>query len=248
MEIESVDVPFEELKSYLEARKKAKTFFTSESGIFSFENLETLRKLKEISSTELRKVFGSEDQVGRFYSYEKKCIECLERIKFHTSKTQFLEYLFENPAGRSYCAFKCETCTPKVQKYNKEKDEETLQNNTSYFIQNYLDSEKVWKSGIKNWDKIQQLSHIPVYWEVIADYIKATQYQAFLNTPYWKAVSERRKIRANFQCQLCSSNQKLAVHHPNYDFHGYELQNINSLTVLCSECHEKHHDIKSVAD
>lgn len=33
----------------------------------------------------------------------------------------------------------------------------------------------------------------------------------------------------------------LGARRPNYDFHGYELQNIAKLKCLCKDCHEKFH-------
>jgi len=68
------------------------------------------------------------------------------------------------------------------------------------------------------------------------------EYSDFLKTPYWKGVSEKKKSQAEFKCQLCSSNANLATHHRTYETHGYEINYLKDLIVLCKECHSKFHE------
>ena len=76
--------------------------------------------------------------------------------------------------------------------------------------------------------------------ERIAEYIKKMTYSDFLKTPYWSIISEARKRNSN-GCACCGSTEKLEVHHPVYDWHGYEHEHFNELTVLCHNCHTKIH-------
>lgn len=65
----------------------------------------------------------------------------------------------------------------------------------------------------------------------------------FLSTPYWTAIAAKKKIKAHYCCELCNSQKLLNVHHKTYEHHGYELDNMNDLIVLCSDCHKKFHNI-----
>lgn len=67
-------------------------------------------------------------------------------------------------------------------------------------------------------------------------------YHDFLETPYWKTISEKVKIKANYRCQLCNSNIGLNTHHRCYDNHGDELHHMKDLICVCEECHNNHHN------
>lgn len=66
-------------------------------------------------------------------------------------------------------------------------------------------------------------------------------YSAFLNTIYWKTVSEEVKRRAGYRCQLCNSDKNLNAHHRCYDHKGTEVLHMEDLICLCHDCHEHHH-------
>lgn len=72
--------------------------------------------------------------------------------------------------------------------------------------------------------------------------VKKMDYSQFLRTPYWKVISEIVRRKADYKCILCSSSEKLNVHHRTYDNHGDELHNLEDLILLCGKCHEKFHD------
>lgn len=67
----------------------------------------------------------------------------------------------------------------------------------------------------------------------------ATDYEAYLRTPAWKAKRAQALDRALNACQLCESRHGLEVHHRTYANLGNERP--ADLTVLCSRCHQWHH-------
>lgn len=64
-------------------------------------------------------------------------------------------------------------------------------------------------------------------------------YPSYLRTEHWKRF--RKIIRKRGGCQVCSSSEKLEVHHLTYQFLGKELP--KHVKLLCSECHSESHDI-----
>lgn len=72
----------------------------------------------------------------------------------------------------------------------------------------------------------------------IANYIKSMNYRDFLRTPYWIMISDARKADSN-GCVCCGSTNRLEVHHPTYDWHGYEHRHFMELVPLCHKCHAK---------
>lgn len=71
--------------------------------------------------------------------------------------------------------------------------------------------------------------------------LAAMPYREFLNTSYWWAVSRYKKYRSG-SCELCNSTTHLHAHHRTYKNRGREVFHLNDLTVLCSDCHAKHHE------
>lgn len=71
--------------------------------------------------------------------------------------------------------------------------------------------------------------------------LKKMKYSAYLQSNHWKRKRSKSLSRAKYRCQLCNSDQDLNVHHRTYKNLGKE--DYSDLTVLCTMCHEKHHDI-----
>lgn len=86
---------------------------------------------------------------------------------------------------------------------------------------------------ISSWspDKIEELAHE----------LKALSHDDFCKTRYWHLVKEVVKSRALYRCQLCNSDIHLCIHHRTYATKGYEHQNFQDLTCLCSSCHYLFH-------
>jgi 5-methylcytosine-specific restriction endonuclease McrA len=72
------------------------------------------------------------------------------------------------------------------------------------------------------------------------DKLKHMPYKDYLETEHWKITRKKALKRANYKCQLCSSNEELNVHHNTYENRGNEKD--EDLIVLCHHCHSKFHD------
>ncbi len=70
-------------------------------------------------------------------------------------------------------------------------------------------------------------------------------YDQYLRTPEWKEKRSGALKRAGYACQVCSSNEKLHVHHRTYLRRGSELD--ADLTVLCEKCHSLFHEKSKLA-
>ena len=68
-------------------------------------------------------------------------------------------------------------------------------------------------------------------------------YYEYLKTDKWKVVRRLALDYAGHKCQLCSSKERLNVHHNNYLNLGNET--LKDVVVLCRKCHEKFHNIKA---
>jgi len=72
--------------------------------------------------------------------------------------------------------------------------------------------------------------------------LKNMKYEEFLQTDYWKMVSEQARINAHYKCQLCGCNdKKLNVHHNTYEHRGEEFKHMEDLICLCEDCHNFYH-------
>jgi 5-methylcytosine-specific restriction endonuclease McrA len=70
---------------------------------------------------------------------------------------------------------------------------------------------------------------------------RKSNYAHSLNSEYWKEV--RQKILArDRKCVKCGSVLFLEVHHKTYIHKGDELEYLEDLILLCSNCHQKEHN------
>lgn len=68
-------------------------------------------------------------------------------------------------------------------------------------------------------------------------------YRRFLQTPFWKELSERVKAAAG-KCARCDSVESPQSHHRVYREDWFETQP-EDLEVLCRTCHKKEHGIRT---
>ncbi len=71
--------------------------------------------------------------------------------------------------------------------------------------------------------------------------LRRMDYDAFLQTAYWFAVSSVVKSNARMRCQVCNESDGLTAHHRTYDTHGREHENLCDLVALCRGCHGLFH-------
>jgi len=129
------------------------------------------------------------------------------------------------------------------QSYKNESQNEQgkIEKTTSSYIESYLNPNQKWDRTTSGRQRIDLIRGANVNWVAISDHIKEMDYQAFLATPYWKAIAAHTKYRAGYRCQLCNYSANLATHHRSYHIHGREHAHLNDLIVLCNNCHQKFH-------
>jgi 5-methylcytosine-specific restriction endonuclease McrA len=69
------------------------------------------------------------------------------------------------------------------------------------------------------------------------------EYQVYLQTDYWKAVSQEVKHRAGYKCQACNTPHDLEAHHRTYVNRGKEMEHLEDLICLCGVCHGRIHGV-----
>ena len=69
---------------------------------------------------------------------------------------------------------------------------------------------------------------------------RAREYRQFLQTPFWRDLSRRKKREAGYRCSECGSSQRLECHHLRYPANWFDTDLID-LEVLCRGCHKKRH-------
>ena len=86
------------------------------------------------------------------------------------------------------------------------------------------------------WDALPML-----FWRGVLNSaeLRSIPYVDFLQTQYWRAVSEHLKTEYPW-CALCTEPLAgpLEVHHRTYKHRGSEWEHLEDLAVLCHECHD----------
>jgi hypothetical protein len=65
-------------------------------------------------------------------------------------------------------------------------------------------------------------------------------YTIYLRSPLWRLRRRIWIVRAGGRCQRCHSRHRLTIHHRTYRRLGHERR--ADVTVLCWDCHRRHHD------
>ena len=73
--------------------------------------------------------------------------------------------------------------------------------------------------------------------------LRAMPYRDYLQTGHWMRVRSASLRRYEYRCALCFSPRQLEVHHRTYERLGCERD--ADVTVLCSNCHSRHHEAKA---
>lgn len=69
---------------------------------------------------------------------------------------------------------------------------------------------------------------------------RKSNYALSLNSDNWKEVRQR-VIARDRKCQHCGSSLYLEVHHKTYKHKVNELEHLEDLILLCSNCHQNEH-------
>ena len=67
------------------------------------------------------------------------------------------------------------------------------------------------------------------------------EYKKYLQTDYWKSVSDAVRDRAGRKCQTCNGTETLQAHHRSYEHLGSEMEHLDDLICLCQKCHRIFH-------
>ncbi|MGL5190156.1 MAG: hypothetical protein ACRC7S_10980 [Cetobacterium sp.] len=212
---------------------------------------EFFEKMSKFPPSRVEKLFKRMKSTSTMFALNLKfnCKKCGKEVEKVVSKTRVIETL------KKGTDFKCGVCVAEEEEMKekekninllkrKETENQVRAENTKNYIDSYLNPTMNWSDGLKNFAKLNCLrSDICCNRDIIKEHIKRMDYKDFLKTPYWKAISEKVKIKSDFRCSLCNSSKNLSVHHRTYSIHGDELYNMNELVCICQECHDKHHDI-----
>lgn len=121
----------------------------------------------------------------------------------------------------------------------KDKDKKIIQPIEN--AETFIDFNRAWNKEIGIGKRMIALREaIYGHEEEIAEKIKLMDYKEFLQTPYWKTISCFLKIKKQ-KCEICGNAYNLHTHHKTYDHHGYELEYMEDLQVICETCHQKTH-------
>jgi len=234
-----MDINYVEFEKYLEARHNKKVFIDCDNTITKEDVAKIRLLMKDYPTTEVLSCIKSTSSgiINEKFLIETECSLCNNTTYEKISKTKLSAYLKDTK-------YVCEKCKQEELEKRKEKSIQTQVDSTLQYIDTYLTPTNTWKDGVKTYDKINRLQSFSVDRSVISDYIKSMDYYDFLKTPYWKAITEKKRKQAGFKCQMCGNGGMLSVHHRTYDIHGSELYNMNDLIVLCDSCHKKFHNIK----
>lgn len=197
---------------------------------------------KETSTPILMEVFEDASEPTKYATYkvEFKCKNCGKSIYKIISKSELKNWI------NSECEYICPNCEPKPKEEDTRTPEEKEEAKTLFFINMLCNPNMSWEK-----DKIKPSETYNQLWSYyfgankfkIANYLQKLPYKQFLSTPYWTAIAAKKKIKAHYCCKVCNSQKLLNVHHKTYEHHGCELDNMNDLIVLCSDCHKKFHNI-----
>jgi len=250
-----MEIDFQAIELYLDARKNKKHFISRNLKTpISIEQMGDIYQLvKTYGKTEVMKLVEPAQCISHKIRTEIICEKCSFLFHKDCAKTLFFSYIetfFTDDKAESVDEnFLCKECLRKLKEDKKndhenqiKKRDELEKENTLKYINVYLNPESSWNKGVKISEMLECLQRVFVNWKDIALKIKSMKYQDFLKTPYWKAISKKKKLQAGFKCQLCNHSENLATHHRTYEIHGDELNNMKELIVLCESCHSKFHD------
>lgn len=246
------DSVLDEMEQYCVARYKKK-FFIKNNSFISHKQLQRLKEIKEkTNQTFVSDCFERKSPLEDSLKYftEVICKTCGKQFEKKCSKTDLMYII------TGILKPECNECKKQAQEI-KEKEMQEWENQrqqreinktkniTNNFLQ-YVTVGNTWKNTIPVYKRFSLLEKdaIGVDLDYIADVIKSNlSYTDFLKTPYWEAISYKKKQLAGFRCELCNNNGYLNVHHRTYKYHGYELYHMDDLIVLCNDCHKKFHNI-----
>ena len=74
------------------------------------------------------------------------------------------------------------------------------------------------------------------------------EYKRYLQSDAWQSVRAEVIKRDNAQCKICGSKEDLQVHHICSKYRFNEKNHIETLMLLCNNCHETIHKYFKACD
>ncbi len=74
------------------------------------------------------------------------------------------------------------------------------------------------------------------------DYLRKLDYEKFLQTSYWATLKDVVFNDRGGKCERCGADDYLHLHHISYEHRGNEINHMEDLELLCSNCHADHHN------
>lgn len=248
---------FENMRKYLQ---KEQPVYISNNETFDITEMEMLKELYLIGNkADFKKCFERANENNNCqYKVQYKCSKCGKIVWKTLTKTKlfdFIIFLSGKTQKGLFVETICEECEKeqkrqKEENYKKEQEKykDIIEENTKDFISIYLNPNHRWKKGVAGKIKTDFVirNGYNIDNDKVYEYIQELEYEDFIKTPYWQAISLYAKSKAGFKCALCGNTENLRTHHKTYHRHGYEhIPKVikEDLIVLCNECHEKFHDI-----
>lgn len=239
----------DEMEQYCISRYQKKTFIKNNSFISynQFLKLKDIRnKTNQVLVSDCFERLSTTERTASYHT-ELLCDFCGNLFITTLPKTGLMDAISEKYKNE------CPDCRNIRKKENDEAWKRRLEEKaekekreTEAFIA-YVTPGQIWNDKVvppnKYYSTLKEKSFF-INKDYIANVIKSNMsYKEFLTTPYWKAVAQKKKQQAGYRCELCNSKTYLNVHHRTYENHGYEMDHLQDLIVLCNDCHKKFHDI-----
>ena len=180
------------------------------------------------------------------YDVEIRCPECGKVITKRFNKKSLLRAIsiYRGGVERQYKdKYLCPDCSYEEKRRRKENQENSvlIKENTDLFIQLFLNKNKELRDDRTLNKRFYRMLRANVDWGEVRKFILDLDYKDFLQTPYWRIISDKVKQKAKYRCMICNSNKNLSTHHRCYTHHGDEIHHLEDLICICQECHNKHH-------
>lgn len=251
---EDIQLALSNMEKYLSVQNEKPLFI--KSGMFiSDATLDVLIGFAE--RFPLAKIKDCIETCENGYDVEIPCYECDELYVFNLSKARLVDFLHDygcNSKKYNRLSYKELFTCPNCKEMQVERDkidrllkEEELKENilarAEDFIFTFLNPKNKWKTNVSTNQKFTDIQNglFSSDLETVINYVNKMNYKDFLQTPYWKAVSEKKVRKAQYRCELCNSQGVLNVHHRTYSHKGFEALHLEDLIVLCQNCHYKFH-------
>ncbi len=218
---------------------------------------EECRALSHYPITEVGKLFKPTGSGPA--SYNISGLECPQCHRAFTvtgiSRTKLLEAIngmkpdsSRRKKPRSRWVPLCSDCVIKNGRKSREEQEaeserrwKIRRKNTDKFIELFLSPTSKWGIDAYKWYRSVMDNICNCEEEDVSQAIREMNYKDFLQTPYWKAIAQQVRYKADYRCQICNADAELHIHHRTYEIHGSEHRNLSELICACSQCHQTHH-------